>query len=125
MKMGWSQFITFVTATEAIVAPDKTDPKAEVLRRYATVRARSRRPSWKRNQDRTARLVDLSSGTGLMAATSPWPSRLSIDGTSSFIPTGIAARSFGASEVVDEPAAMENTATRRRSCSRATTAPAA
>jgi hypothetical protein len=27
-----------VTETEAIVAPDKTDPKAEVLRRYATVR---------------------------------------------------------------------------------------
>ena len=38
MKMGWSQFVTFVTETEAIVAPDKTDPKAEVLRRYATVR---------------------------------------------------------------------------------------
>jgi hypothetical protein len=38
MKMGWSQFVTFVTETEAIVAPDKTDPKVEVLRRYATVR---------------------------------------------------------------------------------------
>jgi hypothetical protein len=38
MKMGWSQFVTFVTETEAIVAPDKTDPKAELLRRYATVR---------------------------------------------------------------------------------------
>ena len=38
MKMVWSQFVTFVTETEAIVAPDKTDPKAEVLRRYATVR---------------------------------------------------------------------------------------
>jgi Domain of unknown function (DUF4158) len=38
MKMGWSQFVTFVMETEAIVAPDKTDPKAELLRRYATVR---------------------------------------------------------------------------------------
>jgi hypothetical protein len=38
MKMGWSQFVTFGTETESIVAPDKTDPKAEVLRRYATVR---------------------------------------------------------------------------------------
>jgi len=38
MKMGWSQFVTFVTETEAIVAPDQTDPKAELLRRYATVR---------------------------------------------------------------------------------------
>jgi hypothetical protein len=38
MKMGWSQFVAFVTETESIIAPDKTDPKAEVLRRYATVR---------------------------------------------------------------------------------------
>ena len=38
MKMGWSQFVTFVTETEAIVASDQTDPKAELLRRYATVR---------------------------------------------------------------------------------------
>jgi hypothetical protein len=38
MKMGWSQFVAFVTETESSVAPDETDPKAETLRRYATVR---------------------------------------------------------------------------------------
>jgi len=39
MKMGLEPvFVTFVTETEAIVAPDQTDPKAELLRRYATVR---------------------------------------------------------------------------------------
>jgi hypothetical protein len=38
MKMGWSQFVAFVTETESIIAPVKTDPKVEVLRRYATVR---------------------------------------------------------------------------------------
>ena len=38
MKMGWSQFVAFVTETEATVAPDETDPKAEMLRRHATVR---------------------------------------------------------------------------------------
>lgn len=29
MRMGWSQFVAFVTETEAAVAPDETDPKAE------------------------------------------------------------------------------------------------
>ena len=38
MNMGWSQFVAFVTETEASVAPDETDPKAETLRRHATVR---------------------------------------------------------------------------------------
>jgi hypothetical protein len=36
--MGWSQFVAFVTETEAAVAPDETDPKAEILRRHTTVR---------------------------------------------------------------------------------------
>lgn len=38
MKMGWSQFVAFVTETEASVSADETDPKAEMLRRHATVR---------------------------------------------------------------------------------------
>jgi hypothetical protein len=46
MKMGWSQFVTFVTETEAIVAPDQTDPKAELLRRYATVRKIAAARAW-------------------------------------------------------------------------------
>ena len=48
IKMSWSQFVTFVTETEAIVAPDQTDTKAELLRRYASfyplARARRRYP---------------------------------------------------------------------------------
>ena len=38
MKMGWGQFVAFVTETEASIAPDEIDPKAEMLRRHATVR---------------------------------------------------------------------------------------
>jgi Domain of unknown function (DUF4158) len=38
MHMGWSEFVAFVTETEAEVAPEKTDPKAEIIGRYATVR---------------------------------------------------------------------------------------
>ena len=38
MRMGWGQFVAFVTKTEAEVAPEETDPKAEMLGRYATVR---------------------------------------------------------------------------------------
>lgn len=38
MRMGWSQFVAFVTETQAAVAPDETDPKAEMLGRHATVR---------------------------------------------------------------------------------------
>ena len=38
MNMGWPQFVAFVTETEAIAAPDATDPKPEMLRRYGTVR---------------------------------------------------------------------------------------
>jgi hypothetical protein len=51
MKMDWSQFVTLVTETEAIVAPDQTDPKAELLRRMRPF-ARSRRPSSKRSPSR-------------------------------------------------------------------------
>ncbi len=38
MQMGWSQFAAFVNETVAVVAPDETDAKAEMLRRHATVR---------------------------------------------------------------------------------------
>jgi hypothetical protein len=38
MRMGWSQFVFFVNETEAAVAPDETDPKAEMIGRHATVR---------------------------------------------------------------------------------------
>ena len=36
--MGWSQFVAFVNDTATEVAPDETDPKAEMLSRHATVR---------------------------------------------------------------------------------------
>jgi Tn3 transposase DDE domain len=38
MRMGWSQFVAFVIETEAVVAPEETDPKAEMLGRHATIR---------------------------------------------------------------------------------------
>lgn len=38
MRMDWEQFVAYIDKSEAEVAPEQIDPKAELLRRYATVR---------------------------------------------------------------------------------------
>jgi len=54
MKMGWSQFVAFVTETESIIAPDKPTPRPRccgAMRPFA----RSRRLSSKRSRSRRYR----------------------------------------------------------------------